>query len=64
MKPLYAFLVFGGAVVVLTLVAIAAIFSITAGHPSWVLITVFAVDSLAVIALGARALFTWRRPNP
>lgn len=60
-KPLYAFVVFGSAVVVMALVAIAAMFSITAGHPSWVLISIFVVDSLAVIALAGRALLTWRR---
>lgn len=59
MRSMIAFLVLGGALLVLASIAIGVMVSIGSGRPSWLLIGVFAFDS--IVLLGLFALLARRR---
>lgn len=58
MRPLLTILALAGVLVMLAAIAVALIFSIEAGRPSWILAGVLAADSLALFLFGAAML--WR----
>ncbi|UYV12350.1 MAG: hypothetical protein NCW75_13745 [Phycisphaera sp.] len=63
MKPLIAFFVLGGVMVLLAAVAIGAMISIGSGRPSWLLIGVFVLDSLALLLLAGHSVLRRRKSN-
>ncbi len=62
MRPLLTFVALGGALVLLASIAIGLMISIASGRPSWLLVGVFAIDSLALLLLAAR-MTRWRNKS-
>lgn len=63
MKPLVAFLLLGSALVLLAAVAFGAMVSIGSGRPSWLLIGVFVLDSLALLLIAGHLVLRRRNGN-